>query len=116
MPPATTGAFSNHLAPGFWSLIGAELRGADVFYSRYYDIETSRRNFEDVLAVAGLPVAPRKFEAQNIVAIDPLEGNTKRITHEEWGIGAEISETVWEDDLYAGEGSVGNSVYGYFSL
>jgi hypothetical protein len=76
-----------------------------MFYSSVYDMETSERNYEDYFAAAGLPIAPRKYEAQEITSVDALEGNTKRVDFEEWGIGFEVSETAWEDDLYKSAGS-----------
>ncbi|MEE8489930.1 MAG: hypothetical protein V3S43_06305 [Acidimicrobiia bacterium] len=105
MPPANTGNFSNHLAPGIRAIIGTNLKGSEVFYSKYYDIETSERNFEDYLAAAGLPIAPQKEQGVAITAIDPLEGITKRVTPETWGIGFEVTREAWEDDLYASSGS-----------
>jgi hypothetical protein len=100
-----TGSASNTLAPGFRAIIGTNLKERTMFYSTPFDIETSERNYEDYFAAAGLPIAPRKYEAQEIVAVDALEGTTKRVDFEEWGIGFEVSETAWEDDLYASSGS-----------
>lgn len=105
MPTMTTGSFAKHLDPGYRAVIGTELKGAMSFYTRFSNMRNSERNFEDVFYAAGLPIAPRKFEADNITAVDALEGNDKRVTFEEWGIGVEISQVVWEDDLFAGKGS-----------
>jgi hypothetical protein len=107
MPPAMTGGFSNHLAPGIMAIAGtqARRRNGQRFWPNYWKVMNSRRNFEDVLAAAALPVAPQKPEAQAILAVDPLEGNTQRIFHDEWGIGFEVSQNAWEDDLMANKGS-----------
>lgn len=105
MPPAVTGNFSNHLAPGIRAVIGANLGGRESYYSMFYDIETSERNYEDYLAAAGLPIAALKPQSEPIVAYDPLEGSTKRVSFDVWAIGFEVSEEAWEDDLYADSGS-----------
>lgn len=105
MPPATTAAFSEILAPGLRGIVGTDLKSRMTFYSQFCNVETSNRNYEDILAAAGLPIAPQKTETGAIQSINPLEGNKKRIDFEEWGIGFEVSQTAWEDDLYAGAGS-----------
>ena len=101
MPPAVTGGFSNHLAPGFRALIGTSFEGRETFYSRYYNIETSERNYEDVLAAAGLPIASAKPQGQAITAIDPLEGTTQRVSFNVWGIGMEVARAaLMADDTW----------------
>lgn len=105
MPPASTGSFSNHLAPGIAAIIGTNLKSSETRWSQFWNMKSSVRNYEDVLAAAGLPIAPQKQEAGAITSVDPLEGNTKRLTWTEWGIGFEVTQTAWEDDLYKTSGS-----------
>ena len=105
MPPSVTGSFSEHLAPGLRAIIGTNLKGRESFYSKFYNIMSSNRNYEDDLAAAGLPIAAAKPQGQPIVAYDPLEGDTKRVTFETWGIGFEVTEEAWDDDLYSAKGS-----------
>lgn len=102
---ATTGQFSEHLAPGLREIVGTRLGGRETIYSQLDNVETSARNFEDYLAGAGLPIATLKEEGDDIVAFDPLEGNKLRISHEVYGIGFEISEEADDDDLYKASGS-----------
>lgn len=105
MPPANTGQFSNHLAPGLRAVIGTSLEGRESYYSRFYDMESSERNYEDYLAGAGLPIATVKPEGEPIVTYNALEGSTKRVTFTVYGIGFEVTEEAWDDDLYSGKGS-----------
>ena len=105
MPPMNTGGFSEILAPGLMAIVGTRLKSTESWYKQFYNDRDTKRNYEDVLAAAGLPMASAKGEGDPIISEDALEGNTKRITPEEWGIGCEITQTAWEDDLYAGEGS-----------
>jgi len=100
-----TGGFSEHLAPGLMAIVGTRLKSRETYYSMFTNKRTTRRNYEDVLAATGLPMASAKGEGDPIISEDALEGNTKRITPEEWGIGCEITQTAWEDDLYSGDGS-----------
>ena len=107
MPPAATGAFSNHISPGIMLVAGTEFRrrNGTRFWTKFWRKSSSARNFEDVMAGAGLPVAPEKLEGQAISAVDPLEGDTQRIFHTEWGIGFEVTQIAWEDDLMKNKGS-----------
>lgn len=107
MPPAATGAFSNHLSPGIMTVAGTEFRrrNGTRFWTKFWRTMNSVRNFEDILAAAGLPIALEKPEGQAIVAVDPLEGITQRVFHTEWGIGFEVTQTNWEDDLMKNKGS-----------
>lgn len=105
MPPVTTGSFANHLAPGIREIVGTSLEGRESFYSLYHNVETSKRNYEDILAGTGLPIATEKPQGVNIQSFDPVEGSTKRITPKVYAIGMEVSEEAWDDDLYSSSGS-----------
>ncbi len=103
--PAATGNFSNHLAPGIRGIVGTNLRSSETYYSRFLNTSTSDRNYEDRLAAAGLPIAARKAQGQGIPTYPVLEGNTQRISFDVWGIGFSVTQEMWEDDLYKGQGS-----------
>lgn len=105
MPPVNTGQVSNHLAPGLMAIIGANLGGRESFYSTLCNVGTSERNYEDILAATGLPVAVEKQQGTDIQSFDILEGTTKRLTHKVFAIGGEVTFEAWEDDLYKGKGS-----------
>ncbi len=102
---AVTGQFAEVLAPGLLDIVGTRLGGRESFYTQVCNVETSSRNYEDVLSGAGLPIAVQKEEGQDIQSFDPLEGDKKRISHTVYGIGMEISEELFDDDLYKGAGS-----------
>lgn len=102
---AVTGQFAEHVAPELMGIVGTNLGGRESYYSQVTKVETSNRNYEDVLAAAGLPIAVQKEEGQAIQTFDPLEGDKKRISHTVYGIGFEISEEMFDDDLYKGSGS-----------
>lgn len=105
MPPIQTSSFSNHMAPGLMEIIGTALAGRTSYYSQFCEVKTSERNYEDVLAATGLPIAVSKAQGADIQSYDPLEGNTKRFTPVVYALGMEVTEEAWEDDLYSGKGS-----------
>lgn len=105
MPPSLTTGFANHMAPGIRAIIGTNLGGRQSYYSLLNNVETTTRNYEDFLAGTGLPTASVKPQGENIVAFDPLEGTTKRLTPVVYAIAMEVSEEAWDDDLYANKGS-----------
>jgi hypothetical protein len=105
MPPALTTGFANHMAPGIRQIVGTNLGARKSYYSMLYNVETTVRNYEDYLAGVGLPAAVEKPQGENIVAFDPIEGTTKRLTPKVYAIAMEVSEEAWEDDLYANKGS-----------
>lgn len=105
MPPSQSGGFSEHLRYGISAVIGTQLKSARSYYSAYYNMKSSDGNFEDVLAAAGLPIAPQKTETGAIQSLDPLEGDTKRVSFNEWAIGFEVTQVAWEDDRIKNNGS-----------
>lgn len=102
---AVTGQFAEHVAPALLDIVGTNLGGRESYYTQVCKVETSNRNYEDILAAAGLPIAMQKEEGQAIASFDPLEGEKKRISHTVYGMGFEISEEMFDDDLYKGSGS-----------
>lgn len=105
MPPTNTTSFASHLAPGFREVINLRLSGRQAYYSQYYRVETSMRNYEDWLVGTTLPIAVEKPQGIDIQTFDPLEGSTKRLSHKTYAIGCEITEEAQDDDLYKGNGS-----------
>jgi hypothetical protein len=93
------------MAPGIRQIVGTNLGARESYYSRYYNVETTVRNYEDFLAGTGVPIAVEKPQGVNIQSFDPVEGTTKRMTPKVYAIGMEVTEEAWEDDLYANKGS-----------
>lgn len=104
---AATGGFANHLSPGIMAIAGTEFRtrNSERYWPKLWRTMNSKRNFEDVLAAAGLPVAAENPEGHAVNLVDPLEGITKRVFHTEWAIGFAVTQPAWEDDLMATKGS-----------
>lgn len=103
--PSLTGSFAEHLAPGLRAIIGTNLQERSAIYTTFVNVGSSTRNFEDHLAATGLPVASQKAQGEAITTEDPLEGAKKRVSWTVWGIGFEVSEEAWDDDLYTTKGS-----------
>lgn len=97
---ALSASFANEMAPGFLDIVGTTLRNWPAFYSRFFNVQTSEHQYEDYLHATGIPKAVPRDEGEPTPFFDPLEGGTKRFTHDEWAIGVQISHEAWADDRY----------------
>lgn len=102
---ASTAGFAEELKPGLREIIGTSFDGRESYYTSLMSVETTDRNYEEYLAATGLPVAVDKAELAPIQSFDPKEGSKVTVTPSVSGIGFEVSEEAWEDDLYQGRGS-----------
>ena len=96
----TRSLFSNLLAPGLRKIYFDEMKERPSEYEGIFNIESSKRKYEDDYQMAGLGSMPQKSEGVSIIYDDPLSGNTKRYTHLSWGLGFRITHEAYEDDLY----------------
>ena len=96
----TRSAFASLLAPGLRKIYFDELKERPLEYEAIFNIESSKRKYEDDYQMAGLGSMPEKAEGQSIIYDDPISGNTKRYTHLSWGLGFRITHEAYEDDLY----------------
>lgn len=96
----TRSLFSNLLAPGLRKIYYDELKERPLEYEAIFNIETSKRKYEDDYQMAGLGTMPQKAEGNAITYDDPLSGNTRRYTHLSWGLGFRITHEAYDDDLY----------------
>ena len=106
---ATSKSFANHLAPGFRDWVGTTFKSAPVIYSRIFNVETTRRAYEDYAHAATIPKAVTKKEAEPIQFVDPLEGSTVRITPSAKAMGVTVSRELWTDVLYKAKSAVHRS-------
>lgn len=107
---ASTSQISEQLVPGLRDIIGVRLGGRVSFYSQLLRVEASERSFEEILHGAGLPIATELPESEPYDTYDPIEGAKKRVTHNAFGIGAEVTQEAMEDNLYSGQGSTLDSL------
>lgn len=95
-----TGNFAALLTPGFRQIWGDEFDSFQEEYSKFMNIESSSRNYEEDHSISGLGVVPEKSEAGGIRYDTMYNGYTKRYTHITYGLGFSVSREMVEDDLY----------------
>lgn len=98
--PAVTGAFSYLLAPGLNKVFFMHLKDRKMEFEDIFFTDTSKRNYEENLEVAALPVMGIKGEGLGISYQDFIQGGVKRFTHVVYAQGFRASEEAMEDDLY----------------
>jgi phage major head subunit gpT-like protein len=98
--PATRGAFAQLLAPGLGAIIFDELETLPEEYSQIFNIYSSTSAYEEDQLVAGLGAIPKKPEGESIAYDEPIQGGSKRFTHESFGLGFQVTREMWDDDKY----------------
>ncbi len=81
-------------------ITGDKLRELPEIYSDYYAIKTSQKKFERSQSVVGFGDVPQKDEG-DVYAFDLIRpGYQRDVTHVEFGLGFEVTETAEEDDEF----------------
>ena len=88
------------LVPGLNTIFGAEYRQVENEHTPLFDIETSKRNFEEEQMLTGLGSAVVKPEGDTVTYDEAQEFYGVRYTHETIALGFIITEEAVEDDLY----------------
>lgn len=93
---------SNLMAPGFRKIFtqNMDIKAWPQEYSQVYNVESSKRQYEEDSLITGFGTMPEKQERAEVTFDDPIQGNTKRYTHATFALGFRVSEEVIEDDLY----------------
>jgi hypothetical protein len=97
---ATTQAFSRLLAPGLRKVFFDEFKLWEEEYSKFLNINTSTRAYEEELVMSGLGRFERKQQGKSILYDDMTQGNAKRYTHVSFGLGFRVTREMYQDDLY----------------
>lgn len=94
--------FWQTLAPGarknFIEFDALNYRGN--YYSKFLNVETSDKAYEDAIHFAGLPPMPEKTENSPVAYFDLIQGGTKRYVNLTYGMGVRYSLELSQDDLY----------------
>jgi len=98
--PITTGNFPKLLTPGIQAIFGASYQEHTPQWDKYFDRETSSRNWEEDVGIVGFGLAPIKGEGEGIKADTMGQGFVKRYTHVVYGLQFSITREMVEDDLY----------------
>lgn len=98
--PTNTGNMSQVLAPGLRKVFFQWLKERATEYSAIFNMNSSKRAYEEDLMIAGLGTMPQKSEGSPIIYQDPVQGTKKRYTHLTYGLGFRVTNEMYEDDLY----------------
>jgi hypothetical protein len=81
-------------------LIEGALKELKPIWKQYYNVENSERKTEISQSFVELGDVPQKSEGANYATDIIRPGNQKSVTHLEFGLGFEMTETAGEDDRY----------------
>lgn len=98
--PVVTGNFAQLLTPGFRVIWGTEMETFAEEHSKFMNIESSTKNFEEDHSITQFGVVPTKAEGASIAYDTLFNGFTRRYTHVTYGLGFSVSREMMEDDLY----------------
>lgn len=97
---AMRATFGSLLAPGLRELFFDKFNNYPDEYTEIFNVDTSKRKYEDDYGVSGFGLVPQKAEGFGIVYDDPVPGFSKRYTHTTFGLGFRVTRELWEDDMY----------------
>lgn len=95
-----TGNLSTLLVPGLHQIYFEWLSEHPEEYSQFLKVETSDREFEQEQVYGGLGLARLKPQGTPISYDDPLQGGSKRYTHDTFALAFQVTEEMMDDDKY----------------
>lgn len=98
--PANTGAFANMIAPGLRKVFFTDMDRAPYQLESIFNVETSGKNYEQDISMAGIGTMPELTEGAAVTYTDSSEGYKKTYTHVQYGLAFAVTRVMWEDDLY----------------
>lgn len=91
---------ASQLIPGLNAIFGTAYKAIDGEHKPLFDVEKSRRSFEEEVKLTGLGTAATKPEGAPVSYDDAQEFYKSRYIHETIALGFIITEEAVEDDLY----------------
>ena len=95
-----SGDFGRLLEPGLRRIYGLGYKEYPQEYPHIFNVENSKRSFEESYQMAGLPQVPVKPESVGISYEDAISGATHKLYHVTYGLGFKVSKELAEDDQY----------------
>ena len=93
-------SFGDLLAPGFRMIFINKFDSYPSGIEQIFNMNTSRRQYEDDSYVAGFGLLSDKNESSPSTYDDPIQGYDKRYTHTTRSLAYRVSREMWEDELY----------------
>lgn len=98
--PTVRGTYAELLAPGLNMNTFEKLREKPEIYSRFMNLKTSTRAYEEDMGHTGLGPLAEKKELELAVMDRPEKLNLVRFTHKTYGLAISFSEESRDDDQY----------------
>jgi hypothetical protein len=95
----TFGALYDNVDKAFFGIMKDRLSELPKIYTDTFSIKTSNRKFERVVTYVPFGDTQSKPEGEPYSMDSLREGYTKDFTHTENGLGFEVTQTAWEDDV-----------------
>lgn len=111
-----TGAFAKRLWPGVKAWFGYSYDEWDTEYTEIFETQTSDKRWEDIVSMAGLPLAVIKGEGSPMNYFSPKQGFTSRYYNTVYGTGFIVTKEMLDDDQYAEKISMTASKNAAFSM
>jgi len=98
--PINSGSFAKALEPGVNKWYGDAYEEHAVQYTSLFEMNTSRKAFEEDMSISGFGLAQVKPEGQAINYDTMQQGFLTRYSHVVYALGFVITQEVYDDDLY----------------
>jgi hypothetical protein len=92
--------FSSILAPGLRKVFFLHMKEVPTEYSRWINIVSSKRAYEDDHKISEFGTVPEKTEGQSVAFEAAIAASTRRYTHRPFALGYVITREMIDDDLY----------------
>lgn len=100
MSVISTTSFAKALWPGVNRWYGDTYTEFPVEWTKLFESNTSKRNFEEIVGVSGLGLLSTKSEGAGITYDTSRQGFTTRFQHVTYASGFVVTREAFEDDLY----------------
>ena len=94
------GQFGQLLAPGLNEVMFEWLKEHPEEYSQFMKVSTSDAAYEEDQIIAGLGLARKKPEGEQITYDDPIQGGSKRYIHDSYALGWQATREMIGDEKY----------------
>lgn len=88
------------MAPGLHEIIYDDLSAHPEEFSQTFKVSPSTRAYEEDILMAGLGSVPVMPEGEVIKMDDPIQGGSYRYTHQNYGLGFQVTRNMYDDDQY----------------
>lgn len=96
----TTSSYAKALWPGVNAWYGKDYAQYPEEWRNMYDVETSKKAYEEDVGQTSFGLMPIKNEGGSVVYDEESQAFTTRYVHTTYGMGFVVTEEAFEDDMY----------------